>query len=271
MRNISDPKYIFKQVMTQEELIRFSMLYAIHVTSDSFIVTNDNNVIIGQERSTSPLWIYIKNNLSDTEREEVIQTICERLELNPNLNVDGEEKYLNSILEEISRISGNSFKIILPKNSYVCNKPVKPEMICGNLSKASENDLETISIFSKANLEDIGFGILTPEQVSRFAQRRLSNPDFHVWRNEAERIVAMASVHKYDDIALIDGVFTDRNERGKGYAKFLMYEITKELLNEGFMPILYADLRKPVPNHVYRSIGYEYSGEVTEYKFLKCE
>ena len=132
----------------------------------------------------------------------------------------------------------------------------------------SENDLETITIFSKDNWEDIGFGILTPEQANRLAQRKLTNPDFYVWRNEDERIVAMATVHKYVNIALTDGVFTDRNERSKGYAKFLMYRITKELLDESFTPILYADRRKAVPNHVYKSIGYEYCGEVTEYRFL---
>ncbi|MDF2671945.1 MAG: acetyltransferase family protein [Clostridiales bacterium] len=271
MRNIIDQDLVFEQLMTEEELIRFSMFYAICIANDSFIVTNDNNVIIGQERPTSPLWIYIKNNLSDDEREEVVKIICERLALNTTLNVDGEEKYLKSILEEVSSVSGVPFKISLPKNSYVCHKPIKPEIICGGLSKARENDLETLSVFSRDNWEDIGFGILTPEQANNFAQRKLTNSDFHVWRNDNERVVAMASVHKYGDVVLTDGVFTDRNERNKGYAKFLMYRITKDLLNEGFMPILYADRRKAAPNHVYKSIGYEYCGEVTEYRFLNCK
>lgn len=271
MRNITGKENVFEKIMNKDELVRFSMFYAIHMANDSFIVTDDNNVIIGQERPTSPLWIYIKNDLSHDEREEVIKIICERLVFNPKLNIDGEEKCLNSILEEVSRISRNSFKISVPKNSYVCHKPIKPEMICGNLSKASENDLETITMLSKDNWEDIGFGILTPEQANRFAQRKLANPDFYVWRNEDERVVAMANVHKYGDIVLTDGVFTDRNERSKGYAKFLMYRITKELLDEGYKPRLYADRRKIVPNHVYKSIGYEYCGEVTEYKFSNCK
>lgn len=271
MRNIIIQEPVFEQLMTEEELIRFSMFYAIRTAEYSFIVTNDNNVIIGQERPTSPLWIYIKNNLSDDDREEVVKIICERLELNPTLNVDGEEKYLKSILEDVSNISGIPFKISLPKNSYVCHKPIKPEMICGGLSKGSANDLETLAIFSRDNWEDIGFGVLTPEQANKFAQRKLTNSDFHVWRNDDERVVAMASVHKYEDVALTDGVFTDRNERNKGYAKFLMYRITKDLLNEGFMPILYADGRNVASNHVYKGIGYEYCGEVTEYRFLNCK
>ncbi len=271
MRNIINQKHIFEQLMTKEELIRFSMFYAISESKESYYVTNDVNVIIGQERPTSPLWIYIKNHLSDDEREEVVKIICERLVVNPTLNIDGEEKYLKSILEEVSSISGVPFKISLPKNSYVCHKPITPEMICGRLSKASKSDLETLTTFCRDNWEDIGFGVLTLEQANNFAQRKLTKVDFHVWRNDDERVVAMASIHKYEDIAMTDGVFTDRNERNKGYAKFLMYTITKDLLNEGLMPILYADRRKTTPNYVYKSIGYEYCGEITEYRFLNCK
>lgn len=66
---------------------------------------------------------------------------------------------------------------------------------------------------------------------------------------------------------MIDGVFTDRNHRNKGYGKFLMYRITKDLLRERFTPVLYADCRKAAPNKVYKSIGYEYCGGIIEYKF----
>lgn len=268
MRNILYNDHAFERLMTKDDLIRFSMFYAIGTAKNYFFVTNDTNVIIGQERPTSPLWIYIKNNLFDTDRKKVAEIICEKLTHNPNLNVDGEEKHLNSILKEVSNISGIPFKISLPKNSYTCPIPIKPQMICGNLSKAIENDLETVAIFSKDNWEDIGFGILTPEQAKRFAKQRLANSDFHVWRNEFNRVVAMATVHKYNNVALTDGVFVDRNERNKGYAKFLMYTITKNLLDDGFIPMLYADRRKAAPNHVYKSIGYEYYGKITEYRFL---
>lgn len=270
MRNVTGQDKVFEQLMTEKELIQFSMFYGIRTAEDSFIVTNDSNVIIGQERLTSPLWIYIKDNLSSEEREEVVEIICEKLALNPTLNIDGEEKYIQLILEEVSRISGNSFKISIPKNSYVCHKPIQTEMIGGGLSKANENDLETLATLSRDNWEDIGFGILTPEQANKFAQRKLTKPDFHVWRNEDDKVVAMATVHKYGKAAIIDGVFTDRNERNKGYAKFMMFRITKDLLSEGISPILYADRRKPVSNHVYQSIGYEFCGEITEYRFLNC-
>lgn len=268
MRNITGQDKVFEKLMTEKELIQFSMFYAIRTAEDSFIVTNDKNVIIGQECPTSPLWIYIKNNLSNEEREEVVKIICEKLAFNPTLNIDGEEIYIQRILQEVSRISGSSFQISVPKNSYVCHKPIKPKIISGSLSKANENDLEIITILSRDNWEDIGFGNLTLEQANKFAQRKLTRPDFHVWRNQYEKVVAMASVHKYGKVAITDGVFTGRNERNKGYAKFLMFTITKKLLSEGILPILYADRRKPVSNHLYQSIGYEFCGEVTEYRFL---
>lgn len=144
-------------------------------------------------------------------------------------------------------------------------------MICGSLSRANEDDLDTIAVFSRDNWEDIGFGTLTHEQACKFAHKRLANPDFYVWRNEDKKIVSMATAHKYGNAAITDGVFTDKNERKKGYAKFLMYEITKNLFDEGIKPMLYADCRKEVPNRLYKGIGYKYYGQVTEYTFLKRE
>lgn len=268
VRSIAVKEHVFQELIPKEQLIPFSMFYAIGEDKNSFFITNDKNIIIGQQRPTSPLWIYIKNQLNSNEIEEIMNVIGERLAVNPNLMVDGEEKNIKSILEEVSRIFGISFKVNIQKNSYVCHNTIKPEKASGHLSKVNESDLETLTVFSRDNWEDIGFGLLTPEQARMFAKRKLVKENFHVWRNGDGRLVAMATVHRYGKIAFTDGVFTDRNERNKGYGKFLVYEITKELLESGFLPILYADCRQVVPNHVYKSIGYEYSGEITEYRFL---
>ncbi|EQB87223.1 putative GNAT family acetyltransferase [Clostridium punense] len=268
MRSIAVKEHVFQELIPKEQVIPFTMFYAIGEDKDSFFITNDNNIIIGQQRPTSPLWVYIKNQLSSNEIKEVVNIIGERLVLNPNLMVDGEDRNIKSILEEVSRIFGISFKVNISKNSYVCHNTIKPEKGSGHLSKVNESDLETLTIFSRDNWEDIGFGLLTPEQAIKFAKRKLVKKDFHVWRNEDGKVVAMASVHKHGKIAFTDGVFTDRNERNKGYGKFLVHEITKELLGGGFLPILYADRRQVVPNHIYKSIGYEYCGEITEYRFL---
>lgn len=268
MRSIAVKEHVFQELIPKEQLVPFSMFYAIGEDNDSFIITNDKNIIIGQQRPTSPLWVYIKNQLNSNEIEEVVNIIGERLVLNPNLMIDGEEKNIKSILEDVSSVLNISYKVSTPKNSYVCYQPIKPERISGYLSKVSEKDLETLTIFSRDNWEDIGFGLLTPEQAREFAKRKLVKEDFYVWRKEDGRLVAMATVHKYGKIAFTDGVFTDRNERNKGYGKFLVYEITKELLGGGFLTILYADRRQVVPNHVYKSIGYECCGEITEYRFL---
>ena len=47
MRDIKIQDKIFQELITGEELFHFSMFYGVGENRDSFIVTNDSNIIIG--------------------------------------------------------------------------------------------------------------------------------------------------------------------------------------------------------------------------------
>ena len=53
-------------------------------------------------------------------------------------------------------------------------------------------------------------------------------------RNEKEmdKIVCMAGYSTFDDIAKITHVYTPNEERGKGYCKSIIYNLTKKLLEQ---------------------------------------
>lgn len=56
----------------------------------------------------------------------------------------------------------------------------------------------------------------------------------------------------------ISGVYTPKEERGKGYAKTCVYLLSKKCLEEGARYcVLYADDSNPISNHVYEEIGYK--------------
>ncbi|MBE6752730.1 MAG: GNAT family N-acetyltransferase, partial [Ruminococcaceae bacterium] len=87
-----------------------------------------------------------------------------------------------------------------------------------------------------------------------------------LWKDE--NIVALAMIaHKTDKYARINTVVTDREFRGKGYAKMLIATLTTQLLSEGVVPMLYADANNPTSNAVYQKVGYTYQGEITEFQF----
>ena len=68
----------------------------------------------------------------------------------------------------------------------------------------------------------------------------------------------------------ISGVYTPKEERGKGYAYNLVYTLSKKCLDEGAeYCVLYTDAENPISNHVYEKIGYVKRVECEELEFYE--
>merc|ERR1711971_1528707 len=104
----------------------------------------------------------------------------------------------------------------------------------------------------------------------------LTDPEFCktclVWCSEDGTIVAKA---KYTNrtphgqmvsLAVLQGVFTPADSRGKGYATGVMYALCKALLEQYQMLVLYVEKMNGPANRVYQKIGFE---EVEESRMVK--
>ena len=68
----------------------------------------------------------------------------------------------------------------------------------------------------------------------------------------------------------ISGVYTPKEERGKGYAYEIVYTLSKKCLCEGAeYCVLYTDAENPISNHVYEKIGYVKRVECEELEFYE--
>ncbi|MEK3849058.1 MULTISPECIES: GNAT family N-acetyltransferase [Paenibacillus] len=55
--------------------------------------------------------------------------------------------------------------------------------------------------------------------------------------------------------------------RKKGFASAMVSELCSILENEHLVPMLYADLKNSVSNQVYKNIGFEEGGKITDIAF----
>jgi predicted GNAT family acetyltransferase len=80
-----------------------------------------------------------------------------------------------------------------------------------------------------------------------------------VW-DVAGRIVAYANCGRETAHGgVISAVYTPPSERGKGFASALVSRVTQEQLENGKQfCCLFAARDAPIPNHVYRKVGYEF-------------
>lgn len=104
------------------------------------------------------------------------------------------------------------------------------------------------------------------EQMTRSAagvERPLR--DTRVWLGlEGERIVSSAltnaetSGFSGQGLAMIGGVYTARDRRGRGYSRAVCHALCAELQSDGKMPVLYWDT--PAAGAVYRKLGFRAVG-----------
>lgn len=59
-----------------------------------------------------------------------------------------------------------------------------------------------------------------------------------------------------DNTAEISHAYTVPNERGKGYMPYLVYEVTKIILANGLIPVLYTDYSYESSNNTYKKVGF---------------
>ena len=89
------------------------------------------------------------------------------------------------------------------------------------------------------------------------AQEFVSHPMCYIWRNEDEKIVAIANVRINEAYPRIGRVYTKSEERGKSYAKMLVHYLTSLALKKGKTPMLFTDFDYLPSNRCYQAIGYE--------------
>ena len=97
----------------------------------------------------------------------------------------------------------------------------------------------------------------------------LEEKQFYVLKDTTGEVVSMAGYTTNGKRAKVTHVFTPKEERGKGYCQYLVYSLTKKLLEEGYTPLLYTDYNYKASNEAYKKVGYEDEGILINFK-IKC-
>jgi len=153
------------------------------------------------------------------------------------------------------------YQIINDRIIYDC-KTVAPlhKKVQGKFSVASVSDLPTIEKMSvDYYIEEFeGKGQQPMESVKASAHQGIKSSSIFKWSANG-RIVGMARLLGENPTnAMIGGLFTKVNERKKGYAYFLISELTHYLLNNGMNKCgLLTEATKIPTNKIFENVGYK--------------
>lgn len=218
----------------------------------NIIDEDDSNVIVVRVRQE----FFIYSNKWNESTLEVIEN-----ELN---QIDTEALLFRGQKEIVLNVMGRmkfNFVIINDRIIYDCNfiEPL-PKKAQGKFGVANISDLPTVQKMSvDYYVEEFeGKGQQSHESVRESAYQGIKSSSVFKWSNNG-RIVSMARLLGDNPrYAMIGGLFTRVIERNKGYAYFLISELTRHLLNNGAEKCgLLTEATKIPTNKIFEKVGYK--------------
>lgn len=140
---------------------------------------------------------------------------------------------------------------------YLCQKLNDIEYI-GHPDHPKDEEIEQVAKML------VNFGIETREDPDaklsdyiELTNELIADQTLYVWRDQDEKITAVASLKINDKNPRVGRVYTQSQERGKSYAKMLVHYLTSLILNTGKKAVIFTDYDYLPSNRCYQAIGYE--------------
>ncbi len=225
------------------------------------LYSDESNYVICRGENQYPAWIWTKDNIDISILNELEQAIrMFILEEGKTKFTCKEEIYEKLLSDNFVEINTKDEEDYFKMGFLKClktNDLVKEDVI---LDRPNERDLDVLTnyIFEfnnmmGDNIKDRGFTI---EQAIEKAKEFINEDTSYVLRNIDGKIVSMAHYLISGKYGKIGEVFTDDNERGKGYAAYLIKKISDIILEKKLIPSLYTDYNYPNSNKAYINAGF---------------
>ncbi|HPG92460.1 MAG TPA: GNAT family N-acetyltransferase [Clostridia bacterium] len=179
--------------------------------------------------------------------------------------VSGEQ----NLMTEFAKIYANKTKSsFVPKrelSTMSCEETKIFESVKGVMRKAVMQDLHTITCFMLELARESNGFVIGYEVQRALTLKRLNA--FYVWETDGQVVSCLQTKALGSRGMMLSSVYTDPNERGKGYGSSLVGNFTKLSLQCCPKCFLKVDLFNQAAKRMYKKIGYEYGYKLLEGSF----
>lgn len=241
--------------------ITYSVLIKILQSECDHIFTDLENGIVCHSAHPWPVWAWCR----DAENREAVEWIGSCLKTYFSLE-DGYDCILSyELLEKLKKtdVYFQTATTGMGLLSYRLDQLNPIDCPCrGSMSLVREEEIPSlIGIWQDMHMEMEGRS-LTPERCEQSIRHMVGENNLFAWRNDAGEIVALTGRGDQEGYSKITSVYTLPEYRRKGYAISLVHGVTRTILVDGLIPILYTDAGYAASNACYQKIGYRQVGQL---------
>jgi uncharacterized protein len=247
--------------------VQYNLLHRITESqSSTCLKTSDGQMIFAQSQGHNA-WLWVSRDVTVDQKKVKIRELVDYLKGHPLPGVSGEHQTTQYFAEEYSKFNDAQYHTHMMMESYFCPSVIKPLNVRGEINQATRQDVETVAQFMAGFSED-AYGVsVDPASQRSAAEEAVNTGNLYLWTLDGVP-VSMANVaHRSPRHGRINAVFTPSSQRKKGYASAIVAELCLMLVQENLIPMLYADLKNPESNRIYKNVGFMESGQIIDIRF----
>lgn len=232
-------------------------------TVGNFLSVTDEDIVEAVSMKTTPRAIIS----GDYKNEDAIKMITEfYADNNIKLsNVIGEKRISEKFAELIKLEQIDKRELLLHQLEKTNDVPVSK----GKFEKSAIENLDRIAEL-RDDFESETFiqPKYKPDELKRDTEDKIERGVLFNWTDYVNIVSISAIMRTTRNTGVIGLVYTPELQRGRGYATSLVWNLSNEILNQGFAKcVLYTDKSNPTSNSIYKNIGYEPVEEFTDIYF----
>lgn len=247
--------------LLQEETITYSVLIKILQEECADIFTDLENVIVCHSGWLYPVWIWCRDVEDVHSVAQIIRCIREELPMEQGYVHIMSYELLEKLREtdEYFRGIGEKMGLLSYRLDTLCDIQVPCD---GYMSLVRQEEIPSlVGVWQDMRREMEGHD-LPPERCLNSMHRLVNENSLFAWRIGEGTIVALTGRGDQGVYSKISSVYTLPAHRRRGYAMHLVHAVTKGMLSDGLIPILYTDAGYRASNECYQKLGYRQVGRL---------
>lgn len=249
-------------LLTEEDAITYSVLRQILKGECADVFTDGKNWIACHSRAPYPVWVWCRDGEDGTLAETIGRCIKEKFPLEKGFVVILSVGLRRELARVDSYFANTQEKMDLL--SYRLKTLAEPPARCGGgMRLVRSEEIEGLIPCWIAMQEEMDGIKITADHARTTMGRFVEQKGLYAWHNAQGQLVAMCARGDQTPYSKVSAVYTLPEHRRKGYCQNLVWSVTKEILDDGYCPILYTDADYAASNACYQKIGYRQIGRLT--------
>ncbi|WP_214817582.1 GNAT family N-acetyltransferase [Exiguobacterium sp. s131] len=229
----------------------------IYETFHQFTVEEDGELLaILQVTPPHPLhYIIVKKERSDLLPSFIIPHLLK--EEVPFSEVVSERQQAERFGKVWQELTSGSSEMFMSQGLYRLDSVEDIDMATGRMREATMADQAQLEAWYSAFEVESGLRSSPPEKVTKAVQTMLDREEAVFWEVDGQVVSCAKRARPTENGITVSFVYTSPSARGKGYARSLVADLSRQLLETKSFCVLYTDLTNPTSNKIYREVGYQ--------------